>query len=48
MSKIDELFAQYCPNGVDFKELGEVLDYEQPNKYNGLIYNSGMGEIPRL
>ena len=37
MSKIDELIAQYCPNGVEYKELGEVLDYEQPNKYNGLI-----------
>ena len=24
MSKIDELIAQYCPNGVEFKELGEV------------------------
>ncbi|HOJ66901.1 MAG TPA: hypothetical protein PLZ54_08010 [Paludibacteraceae bacterium] len=37
MSKIDELIAQYCPNGVEFKKLWEVLDYEQPNKYNGLI-----------
>lgn len=37
MSKTDELIAQYCPDGVESKELGEVLDYEQPNKYNGLI-----------
>jgi type I restriction enzyme S subunit len=28
-----ELIAQYCPNGVEYKKLGEVLDYEQPNKY---------------
>jgi type I restriction enzyme S subunit len=32
-SKIDQLIAQYCPDGVEFKELGEVLDYEQPTKY---------------
>jgi hypothetical protein len=37
MSKIDELIVQYCRDGVEFKKLGEVLDYEQPNKYNGLI-----------
>lgn len=33
MSKIDDLIKQYCPNGVEYKELGEVLDYEQPQKY---------------
>ncbi len=26
MSKIDELIAKYCPNGVEFKELGEVCE----------------------
>ena len=26
MSKIDELIAQYCPNGVEFKELREVCE----------------------
>ena len=25
--------AELCPEGVEFKELGEVLDYEQPTKY---------------
>ena len=33
MSKIDELIQQYCPNGVEYKTLGEVADYEQPTKY---------------
>ena len=33
MSKIEDLIKQYCPNGVKFKELGEILDYEQPSKY---------------
>ena len=25
MSKIDELIQQYCPNGVEYKTLGEVV-----------------------
>ena len=33
MNKIEELIQQYCPDGVEFKELGEVVDYEQPTKY---------------
>ena len=33
MSKIDELITELCPDGVEFKELGELLDYEQPGKY---------------
>jgi type I restriction enzyme, S subunit len=33
MSRIDELIAEHCPDGVEFKELGELLDYEQPGKY---------------
>lgn len=33
MNKIDELIAQYCQDGVEYKALGELLDYEQPSKY---------------
>ena len=33
VSQIDELMAELCPEGVEFKELGELLDYEQPGKY---------------
>ena len=25
MSKIDDLIKQYCPNGVEYKEIGKVL-----------------------
>ncbi len=32
-SKIEELISKLCPNGVEFLELGDVLDYEQPGKY---------------
>jgi type I restriction enzyme S subunit len=33
MSRLDELIAEFCPDGVEFVELNEVLDYEQPTKY---------------
>jgi type I restriction enzyme, S subunit len=33
MSIIAELIKLHCPEGVEFKELGEVLEYEQPAKY---------------
>lgn len=28
MSKIDELIAKYCPNGVEFKKLGEIASID--------------------
>ena len=33
MSKLKELIDQYCPNGVPFKKLDDILDYEQPTQY---------------
>lgn len=33
MNKIDKLITQYCSDGVEYKALGELLDYEQPSKY---------------
>jgi len=33
ISKLDELIKKYCPKGIEFKKLCEILDYEQPNKY---------------
>lgn len=33
MSRIDKLITEHCPEGVEFKELGELLKYEQPGKY---------------
>lgn len=26
MSKIDDLIKQYCPNGVEYKELGKIVN----------------------
>mgnify|MGYP003433582543 FL=1 len=33
MSKLEELINELCPNGVEYKKIGEVCEYEQPNKY---------------
>lgn len=33
MSKLQELIKKLCPNGVEYKKLGDILDYEQPTKY---------------
>ncbi len=33
MSKIGTLIAELCPDGVEWREIGTVLDYEQPTKY---------------
>ncbi len=33
MSKIDDMIKALCPDGVEFKKLGDCLSYEQPTKY---------------
>ena len=33
MSKLKQLIQKHCPNGVEYKKLEELLDYEQPTKY---------------
>lgn len=33
LSKIGDLINKLCPNGVEYKELGNILKYEQPTKY---------------
>lgn len=33
MNNIEELVKQLCPEGIEYVELGKVLDYEQPTKY---------------
>ena len=33
MNKLERLIAEYCPNGVKYVALGEVMVYEQPQKY---------------
>lgn len=33
MNYIDRLVAELCPDGVEYRSLGELLAYEQPTKY---------------
>lgn len=33
MSKLNDLITKLCPDGVPYKKLNEVLNYEQPSKY---------------
>lgn len=33
MSRLEELIQQYCPDGVEWKTLGDYLSYEQPALY---------------
>ncbi|MBH0240686.1 restriction endonuclease subunit S [Helicobacter pylori] len=33
MHKIEQLLQTLAPKGVEFRKLGEVLEYDQPNKY---------------
>lgn len=33
MSKLKELIDKFCPNGVEYQKLDDILDYEQPTQY---------------
>ena len=33
MSKLEQLIAELCPEGVEYVNIGSVVDYEQPSKY---------------
>lgn len=34
MNKIEKLIEELCPEGVEYRRLGDCLDYEQPGNYN--------------
>ena len=33
MNKIEKLINELCPNGVEFRKIGDFVDYIQPTKY---------------
>ena len=44
MSKIDDLIKELCPNGVEWKKLGEVFDMRNgytPSKANPEFWTNG-------
>ena len=36
MSKLDELLAELCPDGVEYRELKDVLTIKNGKDYKGL------------
>ena len=46
MSKIDELIAKYCPNGVEFKELGEVCEIKTGQQVSKIEIQQNPGKFP--
>lgn len=49
MNKIERLIKELCPNGVEWEEIGKIIDYEQPTKYlvSSKEYNDNY-ELPVL
>ena len=33
MNKINELIKKMCPNGIEYRKIGEITNYEQPSRY---------------
>ena len=33
MSTLSDLINKHCPDGVEYKKIGELVDYEHPSKY---------------
>ena len=33
MSKLDDLIQEYCPDGVEYRKIGDIANYEQPGRY---------------
>lgn len=33
MSRLEEMIREFCPEGVEYKKIEEVANYEQPSKY---------------
>lgn len=42
MSRVDDLIAEYCPNGVEYKRLGDVCKIKNGKDYKHL----SAGDIP--
>jgi type I restriction enzyme S subunit len=45
-SKIDQLIAQYCPDGVEFKEIAEVCKVNRGRVISKEYLRDNVGEYP--
>ncbi|MBO6179257.1 MAG: restriction endonuclease subunit S [Selenomonadaceae bacterium] len=48
MSKLDELMAKFCPNGVEYKELGEICQSIKDGMHNLPKSSRKFGDYPIL
>ena len=46
MSKLEELIQQYCPDGVEYKKLGEVCNLSRGKVYSKSYIEENAGEYP--
>ena len=49
MSKLKELIKELCPNGVEYKEIGEIANYRRgsfPQPYTNSSYYGGDEAMP--
>jgi len=46
MSRIDALLAELCPDGVKFKELGDVCLIKTGQPVNKIMIQNNPGEFP--
>lgn len=47
MTKLEKLIQELCPEGVEYKEISEVTNYEQPSKYIVKSNDCASQERPR-
>ena len=40
MSKLDELIREYCPDGVEYKTLGEIADVSRGGSFQKKDFRS--------
>lgn len=43
MSRLDELINKYCPDGVEYIKIGDVMNYEQPSHY--IVKNTDYNDV---
>ena len=46
MSKLEELIQQYCPDGVEYKKLGEICNLSRGKVYSKSYIEENAGEYP--
>ena len=48
MSKLDELIKELCPNGVEYKKLGEVCNFQNGFAFKSALFKENGEAILRI